>query len=168
MGVVLLGWGNSPYFTPVLLPLRSPMHFRSVAVFSCTRVWHKERGWFWALALAVGCLYPANLISAERNSGLASWYGEPHRDRLMANGDPFDPGKCTAASWFYPLGTKLRITLQGNDGTRKKSVVVTVTDRGPAMRLVREGRVIDLAEAAFKRLADPEVGLVKVRIQPVR
>jgi len=36
------------------------------------------------------------------------------------------------------------------------------------MRLVREGRVIDLAEAAFKRLADPEVGLVKVRIQPVR
>src|SRR6185436_14813375 len=41
--------------------------------------------------------------------GKASWYGEAHRGRLMANGQRFDPDKLTAASWFYPLGTKVRV-----------------------------------------------------------
>ena len=83
----------------------------------------------------------------------------------MANGERFDPGKMTAASWFYPLAARVRVSLK--DPAR--SVVVTVTDRGPAARsLVREGRIIDLAQAAFERLARSSIGLVAVTVEPVR
>jgi len=101
-------------------------------------------------------------------STVASWYGEEHRGKLMANGEPFDPDRLTAASWFYPLGTQVRVTAKNrrpNDPPGQcASVVVTITDRGPAKRLVRAGRKIDLAEAAFRVLADPELGLIEVTI----
>lgn len=84
----------------------------------------------------------------------------------MANGKRFDPDKLTAASWFYPLGTKVRVTVDSPlHATR--SVIVVITDRGPAWNLIRNGRVIDLTHAAFKRVADPEQGLVHVTIRPV-
>jgi rare lipoprotein A len=98
--------------------------------------------------------------------GLASWYGEAHRGKLMANGKKFNPDRLTAASWFYPLGTKVRVTARASDNSAR-SVVVTVTDRGPARDLVREGRIIDLAHAAYKRLAHPDLGLVLVSARPV-
>jgi len=99
--------------------------------------------------------------------GLASWYGEGHRGKLMANGRKFDPDKLTAASWFYPLGTKVRVSVQATLG-RRRSVVLTITDRGPAAELVREGRIIDLARAAFEKLAPADLGLVAVTVQPLR
>jgi rare lipoprotein A len=101
------------------------------------------------------------------SAGVASWYGESHRGRLMANGKKFDPDKLTAASWFYPLGTKVKVTLHVPSAP-PRSVVVTVTDRGPAKDLVREGRIIDLGHAAFKRLGDPDTGLVPVTVVPVK
>lgn len=82
----------------------------------------------------------------------------------MANGERFDPGKMTAASWSYPLGARVRVSLK--DPAR--SVIVTITDRGPARSLVREGRIIDLAEAAFEHLARTRIGLVAVTVEPVR
>ncbi len=96
--------------------------------------------------------------------GQASWYGEEHRGKLMANGKRFNPDKLTAASWFYPLGTKVRVTVKSNSG-RRHSVEVTVTDRGPALDLVRDGRIVDLARAAFRKIAHPDVGLVTVTVQ---
>ena len=97
--------------------------------------------------------------------GLASWYGEEHRGKPMANGDPFDPDKLTAASWFYPLGTRVRVSV--DDSSRPaRSVLVTITDRGPSRRLVRAGRIIDLSRAAFARLAPPESGLLSVIVEP--
>jgi len=45
-------------------------------------------------------------------------------------------------------------------------VLVTITDREPAKRLVRQGRIIDLGYAALKRLARPHQGLVEVIEQP--
>ena len=105
------------------------------------------------------------------SAGEASWYGESHRGRLMANGKRFNPDRLTAASWFYPLGTKVRVTLASPELIGKKhpprSVIVTITDRGPARRLVRDGRIIDLAHAAFKALAHPELGLVDVTVKPL-
>ena len=99
---------------------------------------------------------------------VASWYGEDHRGRLMANGKPFDPDKLTAASWFYPLGTQVRVTLKSTEvNAPPPTVLVTITDRGPAKYLVRRGRKIDLARAAFKELAHPDLGLVEVVIAPV-
>ncbi len=105
--------------------------------------------------------------SVPPSAGLASWYGEAHRGKLMANGKRFDPDKLTAASWFYPLGTKLRVTINHPDLPRR-SLLVTVTDRGPGQDLVRDGRIIDLARAAFKRLAPTDMGLVGVVVQPIR
>ena len=96
----------------------------------------------------------------------ASWYGEAHRGRLMANGKKFNPDKLTAASWFYPLGTKVRVTFKSSQ-RQSRSVLVKITDRGPAYDLVRDGRAIDLSEAAFRQLASPEVGLVPVKIEPL-
>ena len=99
-----------------------------------------------------------SVIGVNLRADTASWYGEEHRGKLMANGRPFNPDALTAASWFHPLGTRLRVT------SGDSSVVVTITDRGPARRLVRQGRVIDLSAAAFRRLAGPELGLVDVTI----
>ncbi len=85
----------------------------------------------------------------------------------MANGKRFNPDKFTAASWFYPLGAKVRVTV--NPASQpQRSVVVTITDRGPAKELVRDGRIIDLSHAPFKQLAPPCLGLVTVAVQPVR
>jgi rare lipoprotein A len=89
----------------------------------------------------------------------ASWYGEDHRGLPMANGKPFNPDKLTAASWFYALGTRVVVTHAG------RSVVVEITDRGPAHRLVNEGRKIDLSHAAFARLANPVCGLIAVTVK---
>ena len=89
----------------------------------------------------------------------ASWYGEEHRGLLMANGQRFDPDKLTAASWFFELGTKVVVTHE------ERSVVVEITDRGPAKRLFQEGRKIDLSRAAFAKLADPDLGLIDVTVR---
>jgi rare lipoprotein A len=104
-------------------------------------------------------------------TGYASWYGEDHRGRLMANGKKFNPDKLTAASWFYPLGTKVRVTAidenTSRHGTKSpaRTVLVTITDRGPSRDLVREGRIIDLGHAAFKQLAHPDLGLIQVQVE---
>jgi rare lipoprotein A len=98
------------------------------------------------------------------SKGVASWYGEDHRGRLMANGRKFNPDRLTAASWFYPLGTRVRVTLR-SENKAPRSVLVTITDRGPAKDLVRDGRIIDLTHAAFKRLGRPGQGLVAVTVE---
>ena len=80
-----------------------------------------------------------------RYVGTASWYGKKHQGRKMANGQKFDRHELTAASWYFPLGTKIRVVNVENG----ESVVVTVTDRGPNHRL---HRILDLSEAAAERL----------------
>ena len=108
----------------------------------------------------------AELTSIPRK-GFASWYGEADRGKLMANGKKFNPDRLTAASWFYPLGTRVRVTIHSPD-FEPRSVLVTITDRGPAKRFVQQGRVIDLGRAAFQRIAHPDLGLVEVVVEPVR
>lgn len=123
-----------------------------------------------ALLLGSGCASPAkgHRIPQTRitqpgtvQAGLASWYGEELRGEPMANGKPFNPDALTAASWFYPFGTRVRVSHAG------RSVAVEITDRGPAERLVRQGRIIDLSQAAFARLEDLDRGLIEVRVKPV-
>lgn len=99
-------------------------------------------------------------VSKTRYIGTASWYGEQHQGRKMANGQRFDRRKLTAASWYFPLGTTLRVVNVKNG----ESVVVTVTDRGPNLRL---HRMIDLSEAAAQRLGYVDQGLAPVFIYPV-
>lgn len=102
------------------------------------------------------------LLSAFTNlgaTGIASWYGEDHRGRIMANGRPFNPDRLTCASWDYPFGTKLKVTHNG------KSVIVTVTDRGPYRDL---HRLIDLSQESFRRLHNLNTGLIVVTVQPIK
>src|SRR5438270_7092022 len=121
------------------------------------------------ISLLLGLLVLATFTAKAEpppGAGHASWYGEDHRGKLMANGKPFDPDKLTAASWFYPLGTKVQVTLQEEPtalaAKSPHTVLVVITDRGPARRLVNQGRIIDLIHAAFKELAAPELVLIPV------
>jgi rare lipoprotein A len=90
------------------------------------------------------------------NTGLASWYGEQHQGKLMANGRRFDRRALTTASRTLPLGSWIRVFNLRNG----KSVEVQVTDRGPNKRL--RNRILDLSEAAAKRLGFRQKGLTKV------
>ena len=92
--------------------------------------------------------------------GIASWYGKQHQGRKMANGQPFDRRKMTAAAWNIPLGTVVRVINLKNGN----SVNVTITDRGPHPRL---SRAIDLSEAAAIELDYIDTGLASVFIIPV-
>jgi rare lipoprotein A len=71
----------------------------------------------------------------------------------MANGKPFNMHAMTAAMWGPKFGTRYRVTSGG------KSVVVTITDRGPAKRL---NRIIDLSYAAAKQLGMIRAGTASV------
>jgi rare lipoprotein A len=122
--------------------------------------------WYCAFVFAMAPLAQSEPVQKRPQQGFASWYGEEHRGKLMANGQKFNPDKLTAASWFYPLGTRVRVTVS-SPHFESRSVMVTVTDRGPAKRLVQQGRVIDLGQAAFKKIAQPELGLVEVVVEPV-
>jgi rare lipoprotein A len=115
----------------------------------------------------LGLIAPAVQAAKAPTKGIASWYGEAHRGKLMANGKKFNPDRLTAASWFYPLGTKVEVSMKTPAGYTRR-VHVTITDRGPAHYLVREGRIIDLAHAAFKRLAHPDLGLVPISVRVIQ
>lgn len=119
---------------------------------------------FFAIAALVGLTYfwlfesDAQAAPDGLRTLTASWYGAEAEGKLMANGKPFDPGKYTCASWDYPLGTMLGVSLNG------KTVAVVVTDRGPNKRLLKT-RQIDLSRATFSALAPLKLGLVKVTVE---
>jgi rare lipoprotein A len=92
--------------------------------------------------------------------GIASWYGSQHQGRKMANGQEFDRRKLTAAYWYLPLGSVIRVTNLENG----KSITVTITDRGPNFRL---HRILDLSEAAAKELDYIQKGLTPVYVSQV-
>lgn len=91
--------------------------------------------------------------------GIASYYGHVHQGRRMANGQRFDESKLTAASRMLPLGTRVKVTSLRN----QKSVIVTITDRGPAVKT----RVIDLSTAAARALEMISRGVDRVRVEPL-
>ena len=101
--------------------------------------------------------------------GIASWYSVESCRRegtsgIMANGEVLDDKQFTCASWDYRFGTRLLIS---NRDTGAK-VVVEVTDRGPARRLYRMGRIMDLSKRAFSEIADLKQGVISVKIEEVR
>ena len=102
-------------------------------------------------------LTPAPVIAEQ--TGIASWYGMHWQGRKTASGTRFDVRKLTAAHRTLPLNTIVRVTNLLNGAT----VEVLVNDRGPYVG----ARVIDLSEAAAKRLNMVRKGLVPVRIEIV-
>jgi rare lipoprotein A len=91
--------------------------------------------------------------------GLASWYGGSFHGRRTASGERFDQEALTAAHRSLPLGTRARVTNLENG----RSVIITVTDRGPFVR----GRIIDLSRGAARRLGILRAGKARVRVTPI-
>lgn len=86
---------------------------------------------------------------------VASWYGEPFHGRVAASGLVFDKNAFTAAHKTLPFGTVLRLTNPANG----RSVLVTVTDRGPFVL----GRDLDVSEAAARALGMIAAGTATLR-----
>lgn len=93
-----------------------------------------------------------------QRQGKASYYGEAYRGKRMANGERFDPSAMTCATWDWPLGAWLTVT------HKKRTIMVRVTDRGPAFNL---HRVVDLSQRAFEHLADSRLGVIDVTVREV-
>lgn len=97
----------------------------------------------------------------QHQEGLTHLYGiNPEREFLnwtTSSGQPFDPNRLACASWFYPIGTTLRVSYQD------RSVECIVNDRGPN-RLYRypDGRtknvIIDLT-VGTARVLEPKAGI---------
>ncbi|MBU1888089.1 MAG: septal ring lytic transglycosylase RlpA family protein [Candidatus Omnitrophica bacterium] len=95
--------------------------------------------------------------------GMASWYSEsdPGVLETTANMEQFDETALACAIWGLPFNTILKVTNLDNGNF----IHVRVNDRGPAKRLVRGGRVIDLTKTAFSMLDDLCKGLITVSIE---
>lgn len=94
----------------------------------------------------------------------ASWYGSVFHGNKTASGKTFNKNEFTAAHKFFPFGTVLKVTNISNN----KSVIVTITDRGPFPTKKDFGtyiRVLDLSEGAFKQLAPLSVGVIKIKFE---
>jgi rare lipoprotein A len=90
--------------------------------------------------------------------GWASWYGKQHHGQKTASGESFSRWQLTAAHRSLPLGTKVKVTnlRTGQD------VVVRINDRGPHGEGKR--RIIDLSEAAAKRIGLVQRGVERVQV----
>jgi rare lipoprotein A len=90
-------------------------------------------------------------------SGFASWYGEVLQGHRTASGRFFDKNELTAAHRTLPFGSQVKVT----DLRNKRSVIVTITDRG----VLFPDRVIDLSLAAARELKMVRMGVDPVRLE---
>lgn len=89
-----------------------------------------------------------------RETGVASWYGEPFHGRRTANGEVYDMHTMTAAHPTMPLPSYALVRHLANG----REIIVRINDRGPFVG----GRVIDLSLAAARRLGIEGIARVEV------
>lgn len=97
---------------------------------------------------------------AQAQTGKASYYATRFNNRTTACGDKFHNNGLTAASNTLKCGTRVKVT----NLTTGKTVVVKVNDTGK----FGKGVVIDLSQAAFKRIAPLSQGIAKVKVTKVK
>jgi len=105
-------------------------------------------------------LNPHKGISQElgdESYGIASFYANFFYNRQTANQEILKKSELTAAHRLYPFNTLVEVT----NLTNKRTVVVRINDRGPYKR----GRIIDLTEAAARKIGIHLQGLAKVKIK---
>ena len=93
-------------------------------------------------------------------TGIASWYGAPYHNRRGSNGEIYDMHAMTAAHRTLPLGSIVRVTDTGTGS----SAIVRITDRGPFI----EGRIVDLSQAAAKKIGLAQKGTAQVRLEVLK
>jgi len=84
-------------------------------------------------------------VATASESGIASYYQNPHFDGLIA------------AHKTLPMGTRVKVVNLDNG----RSAVLKIVDRGPFIR----GRVIDVSPAAASVLGFRQAGLAHVRLE---
>jgi rare lipoprotein A len=89
--------------------------------------------------------------------GVASWYGQKFHGKPTSSGEPYDMHAMTAAHKTLPLPTRVRVTNLQN----RRSVVVTVNDRGPFI----DNRLIDMSYAAARQLGMIRDGTAMVEVE---
>ena len=94
-------------------------------------------------------------------TGLATWYGADHDGGPTASGERFNKNAFTAAHRTLPLGTHVRVTNENNG----RSVILRINDRGP---YGNKRRIIDVSEAAARKLGMIEAGVVPVRVEVIK
>jgi rare lipoprotein A len=96
--------------------------------------------------------------SRRAQRGYASWYGGKFHGRRTASGERFDKRRLTAAHRTLPFGTRVRVTNLANG----RVVIVQINDRGP---FGGRGGIIDLSEAAARRIGMIASGRVRVTVE---
>jgi len=116
---------------------------------------------FFRLCFAASLLIPLASQEAHAYSacGTSSWYGAEFEGQRTANGERFNAYGLTAAHRSLPFGTKLKVVNQANG----RSVNIRVNDDGPHV----SGRIIDLSEGAFRRIASLGSGVTRVCIAQI-
>ncbi|WP_299990159.1 septal ring lytic transglycosylase RlpA family protein [uncultured Pontibacter sp.] len=89
--------------------------------------------------------------------GSASWYGSKYHGRKTSSGERYNKNEMTAAHKTLPFGTMVKVTNPAND----KSVVLRINDRGPFVGK----RIIDVSEAAARKLGIHATGVAKVEVE---
>lgn len=91
-------------------------------------------------------------------SGTAAWYGRKFAGRKTASGQRFNPFAMTAAHPTLAFGTRVKVTNTRNN----RIVIVTINDR-----MNSPGRMLDVTQAAAKRLGFIRAGLADVTLEVV-
>lgn len=111
------------------------------------------------IMLILAGLVPVVAQKIVPKTGIASYYAQKFHGRQTASGEIFDNTAMTAAHNTLPLGTYIKITNMRNN----RWVVVKVTDR----LHYANRRIVDLTQAAAKKLGFIHRGLTKVRVEVV-
>ena len=102
---------------------------------------------------------PGSELASYSETGKASFYSMKLQFRKTASGERFNNYSMTAAHKTLPFGTRVIVTNLNNG----KTVKVRINDRGPFVK----GRIIDLTQVAFSRIASLDKGVAKVEISVV-
>lgn len=103
------------------------------------------------------CASLAHGQAAFIQEGTASYYGSNFHGKHTASGELFSKNKLTAAHPSLEFGTMVKVTNLANG----KSVVVRINDRGPFSK----NRIIDISEAAAKKIGMIGTGTAMVRVE---
>lgn len=117
----------------------------------------RSAGWVGQAYTIKGVRYQPHAQPGYDQVGIASWYGGKFHGRKTASGQRFDKNALTAAHTTLPFGTQVKVTNLRN----KRSVVVTINDRGPFVH----GRIVDLSQRAAEAIGLRHTGTGKVRVQ---
>jgi rare lipoprotein A len=110
--------------------------------------------------LFAAALCSANLAYSQE-TGIAAVYDDSFQGSRTASGQMYDKDKLTAAHKIHPMGTQLKVTR--TDERARRSVIVTVNDRGPYI----SGRIVDLSRAAAQKIGLGTGGTANVIVEVI-